>query len=100
MEDQFPLGQQSKVEAFGQKHRTALVTLLFTDIVGSTALKQQLGDRAAAELFRRHDDLIRQTLRLFTGAEEIETAGDSFLIVFATPSYAVKFGLMLQAQLR
>jgi eukaryotic-like serine/threonine-protein kinase len=99
MEDQFPLGQQAKVETFSQKHRTGLVTLLFTDIVGSTALKQQLGDRAAAELFRRHDNLIRQTLGLFIDAEEIETPGDSFFLVFATPSHAVKFALLLQAQL-
>ena len=100
MEDQFPSGQQNKVEAFGRKHRTGLVTLLFTDIVGSTALKQQLGDRAAADLFRRHHELIRETLHHFAQAEEIETAGDSFLLIFATPSDAIRFALLAQIGLR
>jgi class 3 adenylate cyclase len=78
MEPQFLSGQeQNQVEAFGHKHRTGLVTLLFTDMVGSTALKQQLGNKAAADFFRRHDGLIRETLGQFPQGEEIETAGDS-----------------------
>src|SRR5205085_2627881 len=64
-----------------------------------TTLKQQLGDRAAAELFRKHHELVRQTLRRFPQAEEIETAGDSFLLVFATPSQAVQFALLAQKEL-
>jgi serine/threonine-protein kinase len=100
MEAQFPAGQQHQVEAFGRKHRTGLVTLLFTDMVESTALKKELGDCAAADLFRTHHQLIREILRLFPQAEEIETAGDSFLLVFATPSDAVQFALLLQLRVR
>src|SRR5713226_9104201 len=96
MEPQFPFEGQTKAEAFGRKHRTGLVTLLFTDMVGSTALKQRLGDGAAADLFRSHHDLIRETLRQFAQAEEIETEGDSFLLIFATPSDAVVFALLAQ----
>jgi len=36
---------QAQVEAFSRRHRAGLVTLLFTDIVGSTKLKETLGDR-------------------------------------------------------
>ena len=100
MEPQFPSGPQNKVEAFGRQHRTGLVTLLFTDMVGSTALKQKLGIQAAAELFRRHHELIRETLRQFPQGEEIETAGDSFLLVFGTPSDAVRFALSTQVRLQ
>lgn len=60
--------------------QTGLVTLLFTDMVNSTALKHELGDRAAAELFRKHHEVIRETLKHVPQGEEIETAGDSFLI--------------------
>ena len=81
-------------------HRTDLVTLLFTDIVGSTSLKQQLGDRAGASLIQRHHAMVRETLAGFAGGKEVETAGDSFLIVFATPSAAVEFGLRLQVRVR
>jgi class 3 adenylate cyclase len=100
MEDQFPVGQGKQLEAFGRKHRTGVVTLLFTDMVGSTALKQQLGDGAAANLFRKHHDLIRETLQQFPQGEEVETAGDSFLLIFATPSDAVQFALLAGSRLR
>ena len=39
-------------------------------------------------------------LRTFTEGEEIDTAGDSFFIVFAKPSDAVKFSLLVQAKFR
>ncbi|MHC1765221.1 MAG: protein kinase [Verrucomicrobiia bacterium] len=77
-----------------------MVTLLFTDIVSSTALKQQLGDKAGAALIQEQRALVRQLLRTCPGAEEIETAGDSFLLSFAKPSDAVRFALALQSRLR
>lgn len=79
---------------------TSLVTLLFTDTVDSTRLKQQLGDLASDALFQRHHQLVRQTLSRFATGREIETAGDSFLIVFSVPSEAVRFALLLQNKLR
>jgi len=91
---------QAKVEAFGRRHRTGLVTLLFTDMVGSTALKQQLGDYGGAQLIEQHHALVRSTLKEFSDGEELSTAGDSFFLVFATPSTAVKFSVVLQQRLR
>jgi WD40 repeat protein/class 3 adenylate cyclase len=79
--------------------RTGLVTLLFTDMVGSTAIKQQLGDKAGAAFFDRHHQVVRRTLESFPAGQEIETAGDSFLVTFGTPSDAVQFALTLQAAL-
>ncbi len=51
--------QRAKAEAFGRQHLTGLVTLLFTDMVDSTALKQRLGDHKAFELFQKHHQLVR-----------------------------------------
>ncbi|MEO6034934.1 MAG: protein kinase, partial [Verrucomicrobiota bacterium] len=82
-----------------RRHRTGLVTVLFTDMVGSTALKQQLGDHASSAFFDQHHLIVRQTLGLFSSGTEIGTAGDSFLITFDTPSDAVKFALLLQSRL-
>jgi class 3 adenylate cyclase len=39
-----------KSKGAGPERRSSVVTLLFTDVVGSTALKQQLGDRAGVAL--------------------------------------------------
>ncbi|MGA2867527.1 MAG: adenylate/guanylate cyclase domain-containing protein, partial [Verrucomicrobiota bacterium] len=81
-------------------HDRGLVTLLFSDVVGSTALKQALGDRAGVALLQQHHELFRQVLRDFAGAEVIKTAGDSFLILFPMPSEAVRCALLLQGRLR
>jgi len=89
-----------RAAAFQQKHRAGLMTLLFTDMVGSTKLKMELGDVAATEILCRHHALVRAILSQHPDAEEISTAGDSFFIVFKNPSDAVAFALQLQAALR
>jgi len=89
-----------RIEAFSRKHRIALMTMLFTDIEGSTRLKQILGDRAAIELIQRHHGLIRELIARFPEAEEIGTAGDSFFIVFTKPSDATHFALLMQTGMR
>ncbi|MEW6155868.1 MAG: protein kinase [Verrucomicrobiota bacterium] len=94
------LTHRDQVHDFQQRHRIGLVTLVFTDIVGSTLLKQQYGDRAGVELIQRHHTLVRSLLRNFEHAEEISTAGDSFFLVFGRPSDAVRFSLLLQLRLR
>src|SRR4051812_25452571 len=92
--------QRARVEEFQRKHRVALLTLLFTDIVGSTRLKQTLGERAGLVLTERHHALLRELLLRFPDGEEIGIAGDSFFMVFAKPSDAVHFALLAQGALR
>jgi WD40 repeat protein/serine/threonine protein kinase/class 3 adenylate cyclase len=89
---------RARVEEFRRKHHTGLVTLVFTDLVDSVALRRHLGDQAATTLLQTHRQLVRDLLRRAVDAEEIETAGDSFLLLFARPSDAVKFALLLEQQ--
>ena len=44
-----------------------LATVLFTDLVGSSALAAELGDRRWAELIERHHGTVREQLRRFRG---------------------------------
>jgi class 3 adenylate cyclase len=97
---QSAMDQRGKLAEFQRKHRVGLVTLLFTDMVGSTKLKQELGDHDAVSLMQRHHGIVRDILHQFPGGEEISTAGDSFFLAFAKPSDAVKFSLLLQSKLR
>jgi len=90
----------SRVEEFRRARRTGVLVLLFTDIVGSTLLKQELGDSKAFALIQEHHFLLRQCLARFPDGREIETAGDSFFIVFVKPSDAVIFSLQWQQALR
>ena len=92
--------ERARVEEFRRKHRTGLVTLLFTDMVGSTKIKQALGDRDGVALIQNHHARVREILGQFQEGEEISTAGDSFFIVFVKPSDAVRFALLLQNKLR
>jgi pimeloyl-ACP methyl ester carboxylesterase/class 3 adenylate cyclase len=66
-----------------------LATVLFTDIVGSTAKAATLGDRAWRELLERHHALIRRELIRFRGAE-LDVAGDGFFARFDGPARAVR----------
>ncbi len=79
---------------------TALLAVVFTDIVGSTAARQGLGDRVYADAVGEHHAIVRRALADCRGGEEIETAGDSFLLAFATASEAVRFALLADARLR
>ena len=66
-----------------------LLTVLFTDIVGSTAVAAQMGDRRWKELLQRHDDGIRTELRCYDGTE-VKTTGDGFLAAFHGPTKAIQ----------
>jgi class 3 adenylate cyclase/streptogramin lyase len=69
--------------------RSSLVTVLFTDIVGSTEIAAELGDRRWRELLARHHRIVRTELRRF-GGREIDTAGDGFFASFERPAQAVR----------
>jgi YVTN family beta-propeller protein len=62
--------------------------VLFTDIVDSTRLATELGDRQWRDLLEQHNELIRRELRRF-GGREIDTAGDGFFAAFDAPARAV-----------
>jgi class 3 adenylate cyclase len=65
-----------------------LATVLFTDIVGSTELAADLGDRRWRELLEHHNVVVRRELVRFRG-RELNTAGDGFLATFDGPARAV-----------
>jgi class 3 adenylate cyclase/alpha-beta hydrolase superfamily lysophospholipase len=68
---------------------TVLATVLFTDIVGSTAKAAELGDRAWADLVQRHHAVVRAQLDQFRG-RELDTAGDGFFAAFDGPIRAIR----------
>jgi class 3 adenylate cyclase/pimeloyl-ACP methyl ester carboxylesterase len=66
-----------------------LATLLFTDIVDSTAHAARLGDRAWRDVVERHHTIVRALLARYRGVE-IDTAGDGFFATFDGPARAVR----------
>ncbi|MEP6972941.1 MAG: adenylate/guanylate cyclase domain-containing protein [Actinomycetota bacterium] len=66
-----------------------LATVLFTDIVDSTATAAAMGDRAWRDVLERHHGIVRGTLGRFRGVE-VDTAGDGFFATFDGPARAVR----------
>jgi pimeloyl-ACP methyl ester carboxylesterase len=66
-----------------------LATVLFTDIVGSTAKLAELGDRRWRELLAEHHTRVRRQLARFRG-RELDTAGDGFFAAFDGPARAIR----------
>jgi class 3 adenylate cyclase len=76
-------------EAIPEVPDTVLATVLFTDIVGSTAKAAELGDRSWRELLERHNMVVRRELTRYRG-EEKDTAGDGFFATFDGPARAIR----------
>jgi pimeloyl-ACP methyl ester carboxylesterase len=76
-----------------------LATVMFTDIVGSTARAAELGDRRWRDVLLRHHDLVRRELVRFRGSE-VDTAGDGFFATFDGPARAVRCAVSLGEQVR
>jgi class 3 adenylate cyclase len=72
----------------------SMATILFTDIVDSTALARDAGDASWKRTVAMHEDVVRSVLAGF-GGREVETAGDSFLVVFDSAEGAIRCGLEL-----
>jgi class 3 adenylate cyclase len=68
-----------------------LVSVLFTDIVGSTERAASLGDQRWRSLLDRHDQIVREQLRIFRG-REVNTTGDGFVASFDGPARAIRCG--------
>ncbi len=76
-----------------------LLTVLFTDIVGSTERARELGDRRWRELLDRHHTAVRHELVRFRG-REIDNAGDGFFAVFDGPARAIRCARSIIAAVR
>ena len=71
------------------------LTILFTDMESSTALAQNLGDAAAQEVRRAHNNIVRSALSANDGSE-IKHTGDGIMASFATASSALNCAIAIQ----
>jgi class 3 adenylate cyclase len=85
----FPTGVRSRV----------LATLLFTDLVDSTATAAKLGDARWRDLLSRHYESARSQLERFRG-KEVHTTGDGLLARFEGPALALHCAAAIQRHAR
>lgn len=94
-----------EIEEFVTGHRGSilserrLATVLFTDIVDSTAQAAELGDRKWRELLERHHQVTRSEFARWRGSE-VDPAGDGFLATFDSPSRAIECALAICSAVR
>jgi len=78
----------------------ALLTVMFTDIVGATSRAADVGDGRWRDLLSQHDEEVRKELERFEG-REVKTVGDGFLATFAgPPSRALRCALAITESAR
>jgi class 3 adenylate cyclase len=75
--------------------RHDIQTILFTDVEGSTALTQRLGDAAAREVLREHERITREALKAH-GGSEVKTMGDGFMASFGSATKALECAVAVQ----
>ncbi|MDR3438002.1 adenylate/guanylate cyclase domain-containing protein [Telmatospirillum sp.] len=71
------------------------ITVLFTDMVGSTDLTQSRGDHAAQDIVRRHNSIVRSALAEFAG-KEIKHTGDGIMASFSSAANGVEAAIAIQ----
>ena len=81
--EEFLTGKQE-----GVKGDRVLATVLFTDIVGSTALASSMGDQRWLDLLETHNRIVRSQLERFRG-REVKMTGDGCVATFDGPARAV-----------
>ncbi|MGE5516731.1 MAG: adenylate/guanylate cyclase domain-containing protein [Bacteroidota bacterium] len=77
--------------------KAQIVTVMFTDMVGSTDMTQARGDAAAQEVVRRHNSIVRGALAQF-GGKEVKHTGDGIMASFGTAAAAVEAAVGIQRQ--
>jgi class 3 adenylate cyclase len=80
------------------KPSRVLATVLFTDIVGSTAQASRLGDRRWRELLNTHDEVARRLVEEF-GGRLVQTTGDGILATFDGPGRGIGCATALREEL-
>jgi class 3 adenylate cyclase/tetratricopeptide (TPR) repeat protein len=77
---------------------TTTVTVLFTDVVGSTSLRQHQGESGAQAIMNAHNQIVRQQIAEHAG-QEVKTTGDSFMVAFDSARRAVECAVGVQRAL-
>src|SRR6266436_2946110 len=90
------LKARAEIDEKLRKHKNTL-TILFTDVAGSTSFFERNGDTAGLAMIHRHDELARNAVQQHAG-KVIKTIGDSAMAEFSDPSSAVRAAVEIERQ--
>lgn len=90
----------ASVESFRRLKDTAVLTIMFTDIVGFTELTEQNGERHSNEVRRLHDEVLEAAVTEGAAGLVVKHIGDAVMAVFSEPSTAVERALRIHEGLQ
>jgi len=82
-------------EAAAPRSDSSFRTILFTDLVGHTAMMSRLGDDRGRDVLREHERITREVLKS-NGGTEVKTMGDGFMASFGSVTKSVECAIALQ----
>jgi Adenylate and Guanylate cyclase catalytic domain len=74
---------------------TSLLTVMFTDVVGSTELRTRIGDAAAQAILDTHGEVVRRVVET-NGGRVVKALGDGYIAVFESPRHAIAAAAAIQ----
>jgi class 3 adenylate cyclase/CheY-like chemotaxis protein len=86
-------------EEYRRRKVTSVLTIMFTDIAGSTELREELGEVSYEHHREGHDEAVRGLVESANAGCIVKSTGDGALAIFAEPSEAVRKALDVQAEL-
>jgi class 3 adenylate cyclase len=86
------------IDFAGRTSPEGAVTVMFTDIEGSSEMVERLGDEAWVEILRAHNALVRATLARFDGIE-VKAQGDGFMLAFQSSRMGLGCAIEMQRAL-
>src|SRR6202166_232175 len=90
------LKARAKIDEQLRRHKNAL-TVLFTDVLGSTSFFERNGDTAGLVMIHRHDELAARAIQQYEGTV-VKTIGDSAMAEFPNPGAAVRAAVEIERQ--
>jgi len=91
-------GRSERAEHGSTRLPVGTLTILVTDMAGSTTLAEQLGDHRWWQVLQAHNALVRAQVRAH-GGTEVKAQGDGFLVVFPSARDAIRAGVAVQRSL-
>ena len=98
LEDLTSWAAEERTEIANLAASDGTVTLLFSDIEGSTELNHRLGDAAWVRLLAAHDAVVRARVERYRG-QVVKTAGDGFMVAFRDAEAACRAAIGVQRDL-
>jgi len=89
------LEQKEQLDKIIKDQYTRVITVMFTDLKGSTAIADLQGDLAARMIIKKHNDILMPIMENNNGVL-VKTMGDGTMSYYENPADAVRAGLQIQ----